>query len=206
MKFIEFVSIWSLPILIGGLVVAGLGLLWLIARQQRPLLPLLLMLLGLFIAITPTGLAYFCPVEIIERDKLVNNERHLNLTGWDQKDYASLRDKSDTVVLLMANPDVTDAAIDMLKDFQRLKTLDLNDTKITDRSLEKIARLPKLEELHLERTAVTDAGIKENLVDHPALMVLWLRSTKVSKETADAFKTAKQGRRVVMDTARSDEK
>src|SRR5262245_43154542 len=111
MQFVEFVSVWSLPILIGGLVVAGLGLLWLIAKGQKPLVPLLVMLLGLLIAITPTALPYFCPIEIVERDKVVNGERHLNLTGWDQKDYGSLRDKSDAVVLQMANPDITDATI-----------------------------------------------------------------------------------------------
>jgi hypothetical protein len=206
MSFVEFVNVWYLQVLVAGLAIAALGLLWLSARQRRPLGPLLVVLLGLLIAVTPTAVSYFCPIEIVERDKLVGNERHLYLTGWDQSDYGWLRDKSDAVVVVMANPNVTDDTIEQLKDFQRLKTLDLNDTKVTDRALEKIAKLSNLTELHLERTFVTDSGVKDHLINHPKLMVLWLRSTKVTKEAADAFKSAKEGRRVIMDTARTEEK
>lgn len=196
---------WSVPMLVSGLAIAGVGLLWLPTRLRQPKTPLVLLLIGLLIAATPSAISRLMPIDLSERDKLVNNERHLTLTGWDKNDYAILRNKTDAVFLQMANPDVTDNTLDFLKGFEKLRTLDLNDTKVTDAGLAKIAALPKLDTLYLERTAVTDEGVKKHLVPHTNLRVLWLRSTKVGKETADEFKAGKEGRRIVINSPRPDE-
>lgn len=193
---------WSVPIMVGGLAIAGVGLLWLPARIKRPKVPLLLLLIGLLLAATPSALSRLFPISLDERDKMVGNERHITLTGWDQKDYGILRDRKDAVVLQMGNPDVTDSTLEFIKDFQKLKQLDLNDTKVTDKGLAIVGQLPNLDTLYLERTGVTDAGIKEHLVAHPTLRVLFVRGTKVGKDVADEFKAGKKGRRIMIDTAR----
>lgn len=189
----------SVPLVVGGLVVALVGLVWLPFRFRRPLIPLSVLVLGLLVAGAPSAISRLFPIDLGPRDKMVNNDRHLTLTGWDRTSYDVLRDKTDTVQLQMANPDVTDQTLQLLKGFDRLKVLDLNDTKVTDQGLKVIGSLPTLETIFLERTGVTDAGAKECLLNHPTLRVYWLRSTKVTPEMADEIKAAKPGRRVMVD-------
>src|SRR5262245_61923234 len=189
----------SVPLIVGGFVVALVGLVWLPFRFRRPLIPLSVLVLGLLVAGAPSAISRLFPIDLGPRDKIVNNERHLTLTGWDRTSYDVLRDKTDTVQLQMANADVTDQTLELIKRFERLKVLDLNNTQVTDKGLKVIAGLPVLETIYLERTAITDAGAKENLLNHPTLRVFWLRSTKVTPEMADEIKAAKPGRRVMVD-------
>src|SRR5437899_2914318 len=73
------------------------------------------------------------PIERGPRDKLVDGERHLTLTGWDRTDYADfLGRKPDAVVLQMANADVTDDTLALLADMTRLRRLDVSHSQVTD--------------------------------------------------------------------------
>jgi len=44
----------------------------------------------------------------VRRERLVDGQAHLTLTGWDRDDYSVLQARPQTVVLQMANADVTD--------------------------------------------------------------------------------------------------
>jgi hypothetical protein len=131
------------------------------------------------------------------RDKIVDGERHLTLTGWDRTDYAVLTTKTDAVVVQMANADVTDETLEYLRGLGRLRELDLNDTQVTDAGLRVLATLPALETLRLRGTKVTDAGFKEHLAPLERLRELDLRETAVTGPTARSWKAARPERKVL---------
>jgi hypothetical protein len=133
------------------------------------------------------------------RDKLVDGEQHVTLTGWDRPpaEYAGLRARPAIVVLQMANPDVTDDTLDNLDGMTKLRELDLNDTKVTDAGLAKLARVPTLETLRLKGTAITDAGFRERLMPLDKLRELDLRGTKVTGATVREWKAARPDRRAL---------
>lgn len=155
-----------------------------------------IMLFGGLVLVTPYVINFASQhfLDLGERDKLVDGERHLTLTGWDKTDYSVLAARPDTVVLQMANADVTDATLDHLHSMSKLKELDLNDTRVTDAGLAKIRDKP-LVTLRLRNTSVTDAGFRENLLGLDSLMELDLRGTAVLPATFREWKAAKQGRK-----------
>jgi hypothetical protein len=102
--------------------------------------PLGLLLAGILLSATPFAYThllepiifhYLRPPYVAE----VNGEIHVTITGIPNYDYAKLTRFQDAAVLQMANPDVTDETLKMLRDFKLLKELDLNDTAITDTGL-----------------------------------------------------------------------
>jgi hypothetical protein len=137
------------------------------------------------------------PVDLGPRERLVEDERHLTLTGWDRHDYGLLADRPDVVVLQMANADVTDETLIALPRFDRLRELDLNDTAITDAALAWIAALPALERLRLANTAITETGFRTALMPHERLRELDLQGTAVSADTVSAWMGAAPGRRAL---------
>lgn len=106
------------------------------------------------------------------RERIVDGERHLTLTGWDPSlswwdrwrsgkdrlDYSLIRDRPNLVVLQMANEDVNDGALANLLGQDHLRELDLNGAHITDEGLPFLSQLPELQELSLAQTAITDEG------------------------------------------------
>lgn len=130
-----------------------------------------------------------------EVDGTTRRELHVTLTGWDQADYSVLRHRPDVVVLQMANPDVTDGSLAVLKELTQVRELDLNDTQTTDEGLRIVAELPKLEQLRLRGTKITDAGFREFLLPKAGLKMLDVRQTEVTKETVAEWKKAQPGRR-----------
>jgi hypothetical protein len=165
-------------------------------RWARARLPIFIILLGVFVVATPYGINYVAQrfIDLGERDKIVDGERHLTLTGWDKTDYGVLLARPDTVVLQMANSDVTDATLDFLKPMSKLRELDLNDTKVTDAGLAKIKEKP-LVRLRLRNDAITDAGFREHLMGLDSLLELDLRGTAVEPATFREWKAAKTGRK-----------
>lgn len=159
--------------------------------------PFLLMLLGLAIAATPPIWSRARPIDLGPIDKEVNGERHLTLTGWDRPpyDYVLLRQKPDTVLLQMANRDVTDDTLRFLDGMTQLRELDLNHTRITDAGLAALAQLPALETLRISDTAITDAGFKEHIATLPNLKRLEARETAISADAIQEWRKAKPGRR-----------
>ncbi|MBX7106328.1 MAG: hypothetical protein K1X57_19780 [Gemmataceae bacterium] len=196
----------SYPLIITGVAAALIGFFWFVGRlfnRSKPfprglVAPAVLILVGLAVASAPPVIGKLVPIDLGPRDKMVEGERHLTLTGWDRKDYAFLASKPDTVVLQMANTDVTDATVALLAEYSKLRELDVSDSKITDAGLETIKKLPALTTLYLNRTAVSDAGVR-TLADHATLKVIHLRGTAVTKEAADQFKAGKPGRRALID-------
>ncbi len=164
---------------------------------KKSWIPLTTLFLGLGIAAVPPLYTRLMPVDLGPRERIVEGETHVTLTGWDRKDYSFLRQKPEIVVLQMANPDVTDATLDYLKEMKRLRELDLDDSGVTDAGLVVLAGLPALESLRLRNTKVSDKGFAESLAPRDGLKQLDLRGTGVSREAVQTWKDAKSGRRAL---------
>ncbi|MFO0810830.1 MAG: hypothetical protein U0746_19545 [Gemmataceae bacterium] len=173
-----------------------LGPIFLVARPERARKPVALLLFGSIIvagtfAVNRLASHY---IDFGPRDKIVDGERHLTLTGWKDGNYADIAARPDTVVLQMANSDVTDATLDYLAGLTKLRELDLNDAQITDAGLAKLKALP-LTTLRLKGTKITDAGFREHVLPREAIMELDLRETDVKAATAREWKNAKPERK-----------
>lgn len=162
-------------LLLAGLLAATVGLVWLLGRgvavlfgrrtARQLLVPLALLGGGLVVGSVPFAYQtlYLRLVGLGERDRVIDGERALTLTGWDRDDYALLTDATDVAILELGNPDVTDATLEMLLEMPRLRELTLNDSAITDAGLATLARLPALETLRIARTQVTPEGLRRFL-------------------------------------------
>lgn len=234
---------YSFPLIVAGIVLVLFSLFWLILRafrthpawgfvaatgvglpiyvakhysRARP--PLVLLLIGIVLFGVPLAYNRFAPPDLGPREKTVNGEMHLtltgwnpdkagyrrwlswlnqNLVGWDRLDYSMLRSKPDVAVLQIANPDVTDVTLEYLQGMDRLKELDLNDTKITDAGLAELAKLPKLTTLRLRGTPITDDGFRTHLLPLDRLNELDLIDTAVKSATVREWKAAKEGRKAL---------
>jgi hypothetical protein len=180
-----------------SLVMPPVGLVFAARHPRKGIPPLGLLLLSLLIAATPALYTLFVTLDLKPRDKLVDGQRHLTLTGWDRQDYALLKLNPDVVVLQMANPDVTDQTIEALRGMKELQELDLNGTQVTDLGLNVLKDLPVLSALRLARTKITDQGFHDTLFSKDALMRLDLSGTQVSRDTVQAWRDAKPGRQAI---------
>jgi hypothetical protein len=132
---------WSLALVAAGLVVGAVPFVW----QE----------------------AYLAIVGLGPRERVVEGSPAVVLTGWDRDDYSFLATRPEIEILEMANPDVTDATLDLLTALPRLAELTLNDTQVTDAGLAKLALLPALRILRIARTRITPAGVQEFLAAPP---------------------------------------
>lgn len=151
----------------------GVATLWRQRGLRRLLAPSLLLAGGLVVGAVPLAYQhlYLAIVGLGERERMIDGERHLNLTGWDREGYQILAERPDVVVLEMGNPDVTDATLALLADLPKLRELTLNDSAVTDAGLETLARLPTLETLRLARTRITPDGLRAFLAAPPPRLV-----------------------------------
>jgi hypothetical protein len=172
-------------------------LLFLDKHWNKAQFPVWLFFGGLMLAAVPVGLSIYEQhfPDLSPREKSVDGEVHLTLTGSNQKDYSTLRSKNSLVVLQIANPDVTDQTLEYLKGMDRLKELDLNGTQVTDEGLIILAELPSLEKLRLARTKITDDGFKKSLASKESLQELDLTRTEVKSKTIRDWKKAKPDRK-----------
>ncbi len=190
-----------------GLFVLGgalflLGVAWFLFRSLRSPrrfgFPIAICLIGLGLAVAPT--VYTRLIETIdlgERERMVDGELHLTLTGWDRDDYSILADKPETVVLQMANLDVTDRTLEFLRSMPKLRELDLDGSSISDAGLEIIADLETLQILRVGNTAISDEGFQRWLMELPQLRRLNLAQAAVSDQTIETWRNAGEGRRVL---------
>ncbi len=219
----ESLEKYGIYAVLGGLLLLIVGYVWILLRARRNRVPrrlfflgfppaapiyaafharsfkgpLAVFLIGLALAGSPYLINAVGPyfISLGPRAKLVDGERHLTLTGWEQGDYPSaLRTHADATVVQMANPDVTDKTLTGLADMTNLRELDLSHTAVTDAGLEHLAGLKTLEILRLASTAVTDAGL-EHLAPLESLKQLDVRGTAVTAEGLAAWRQAKPGRR-----------
>jgi hypothetical protein len=184
--------LWGLALLL----LPPLVLIFPLAHWSRGKKPAFVLLLAWVVTAVPYGINWYQEhyASLGPREKMVDGERHITLTGWDGTDYSILRQKPDTVVLQMANPDVNDATLDNLRDMTKLRELDLNGTQVTDEGLKRLAALPGLQELRLARTRITDAGFHEYLAPKESLRKLDLTGTEVKGKTKREWKKAQPGR------------
>jgi hypothetical protein len=180
-----------------SLVLPPVGLIFAAWHPRKGTAPLILCLLSILVAATPALYTLYVPLDLGPLEKIVDGQRHLTLTGWDRKDYSILKLKPDVVVLQMANPDVTDESLESLQEMKVLQELDLNGTQVTDAGLKILKDLPALSTLRLARTRITDQGFHNTLFAKDSLMQLDLSGTKVSRETVQAWRNAKLGRRAM---------
>jgi hypothetical protein len=214
-------------VLIAGIVVAIAGWIWLVKRAFKeskewglgvlllPVVPhvivfvlthlrksrgplLVLLFAGILLG-APYAANYFNEKfgGLGPREKIVNGELHITLTGWNSGDYTVLQKKAQTVVLQMANSDVTDETLNNLQGMDRLRELDLSNTQLTDEGLAVVAGLPQLEDLRLAHTKITDEGFQKYLSAKESLMNLDLTDTKVNGKTKREWKKAKAERKYV---------
>jgi hypothetical protein len=193
----------------------------LILSPRRAVRPLLVMLVGLLLAAGPVIVNRLMPIDLGPIETVENGDQHITLTGWDDEekslglfrrvarsinkklngwdryDYSVLEQKTNVVVLQMANPDVTDDTLLHLTNLNKLRELDLSETSITDKGLKTLLQLPNLEWLRLNRTAVTDDGVREYLMAKKSLKKLEVTDTKVSAEMRSAWRKAEPGRRTM---------
>ena len=158
-----------------GALAATAGCLWVLARgvavaarRRRPrqlLPPLVLLMTGLVLGALPLAVQRIslAIVGLGERERWIDGDRAVILTGWDRGGYDLLLDKPDIVILEMGNPDVTDTTLAVLKRLPRLRELTLNDSSVTDAGLATLAGLPALETLRLARTRITPEGLRRFL-------------------------------------------
>jgi len=183
-----------------GVLIAFVGLVWLLSclvrgNASKAIKPLMVLMLGGALILGPAVLSQTMIVDLGPRETRVDDELHITLTGWDRNDYDSLTRRPETIVLQMANQDVTDQTLDYLADMSQLRELDLNDTQITDAGLAKLARLPALQSLRLRGTKITDDGFRRHIDDMPSLTQLDLRQTAVSAEAVELWKSGNENRR-----------
>ncbi len=184
---------------LGVLLVPPLALLFIPLHFRQVRKPLFLILLGLIVGATPYGVNFYHQhfVHLGPREKIVDGELHITLTGWDEKDYSILRYRPSVVVLQMANADVDDQTLTYLDGMEKLRELDLNGTQISDEGLALLARLPALEELRLARTRISDDGFQKHLAAKTSLKKLDLTGTTVKGKTKREWKKAQDGRAYV---------
>jgi hypothetical protein len=192
---------YALYINLAGLAIVAVGCLGLIVRAfrhwRKGLAPLMLIGIGLVVTGFPPVYRLLVPIDLGPRERIVDGQRHITLTGWDRNDYTFLGSKHDVAVLQMANHDVMDQTLELLKGMNALKDLDLDNTQVTDAGLRILKDLPALNALHLRNTRITDQGFQEELARKESLQLLDLTGTQVSGETAQAWRKAKSGRRVL---------
>ncbi|KAA1261827.1 Leucine Rich repeats (2 copies) [Rubripirellula obstinata] len=183
-----------------GLIFIAFALIWitvkLFKRDWSHLAkPIAALLIGLALVTGPAIVSRRLEVDLGPRVVMVNEERHVSLTGWDGTSYELLRSYPDTVVLQMANPDVDDQTLDHLTNMKSLRELDLNDTSITDNGLMKLTELPSLRTLRLRATSITDQGFQEFLSQAQSLTQVDVRQTSVSEEVIERWKESGENRR-----------
>jgi hypothetical protein len=171
------------------------GLVYAVAHWRRGLAPLAAVLVGGLVAVSPIAINKLVPPKKEEIKNVTTGETDLTITGLTGYDYASLGAKTDLTVLQMANPDVNDAVVEHLRGLTRLKRLDLSDTAVTDASLPVLAALPALEDVKLARTKVTDDGVKKLLAEAKALRAIDVRGTDVKTATLRDWKNADKDNR-----------
>lgn len=183
---------------VGILVFPPLGLVFTLRYWSRSRMAAALFLVGLIVGGTPFVITrYLFPIDLGPRERIVNGERHITLTGWDRHDYGFLSAKPDLVVLQMANRDVNDGTIRLLSNLAKLRDLDIEGTGITDRSLQILASLPALQTLRLKDTKITDSGFRDTIGASTTLRMIDLRGTAVTAETVQSWRQTKPGRRAM---------
>lgn len=174
-------------------------LIYMVVKRRQLKAPIALLFLGLAIFAVPFALPYYerYIIGFKERARIVDGEEHLTLTGWDRKSYFMLQDKPKTIVLQMANPDVTDETLKYVAEMKDLRELDISYSQVTDAGLEILSGLPKLEKLHIRKVPITDAGFRKYLMPMPSLLMVDVQDTPVKRETIKEWRAENKKRKAL---------
>lgn len=185
---------WGLAVLF--LPVAGASA-FIVVHFRKSTRPLAVMLVGGLVIGGTYGVNYYLTrfVDLGPREKRVDGELHITLTGWDGTDYAILQARPDTVVLQMANEDVTDQTLEHLRGLGKLRELDLNFTQVSDPGLRILKELPSLQIVRLRKTPITDQGFVDHLADKESLLEVDVRETDVKTKTMRDWKARRKDER-----------
>ena len=164
---------------------------------KKALPPAFVLLSGIAIFAFPMIYTRISAADRSSIERTVGNEQHVLRNGWDGSDYSDLATMPDTIVLQIANADVTDKTLEYIRGMSRLRELDLSDTQITDAGLAVIGQLESLESLRLRGTQITDEGFRAHLLNHPKLRQLNLQGTSVTPAAVSDWKAAGEGRRAL---------
>jgi hypothetical protein len=177
--------------------VPPLAFIYFLFSLRRTWAPILVLLVGASVVAAPRAINYYQKryIDLGPRIKDVDGEKHITLTGWDLDDYSFLEYHPETVVLQMANPDVTDQTLHELQDMTQLRELDLNTSQLTDEGLKQVAKLPNLKVLRLRGTRITDEGFRASVLPMKSLDEVEVIGTKVTPETLKEWKNRKEGRK-----------
>lgn len=195
-----------------GLLLSTVGVLWLLVRilglglnrvtgrpsaaRRRLMNPAIMLGAGLVIGAAPFAWqrAHLAFHGLAERERIVDGERALTLTGWDRSDYSIVATRPDVAILEMSNPDVTDETLAVLRDLPRLKELSLDDSAVTDRGLAALSGLASLESLRVARTKITPEGVAAFLASPPPkLRQIDVSGNGIPSEILRAWKEAGTG-------------
>jgi hypothetical protein len=176
--------------------VPPLALIFLVLHFRKSAAPIALILFGAVVGAAPMAYTHLAKPDLgpfVYTDP--DGNLVLGLNGWDRTDYSAVRAYPGVAKLEMANADVTDQTLEVIKECKDIRELDLNRTQVSDEGLAIIAGLPKLEVLHMRGTKVTDAGFKKFLAPLTALKQIDLRDTGVTLDTQKDWRISHKGRR-----------
>ena len=185
-----------------GLIVIAFALIWIAVKffkrdWSRLAKPIAALSIGLALVTGPAVVSRRLEVDLGPRVVMVDDERHVTLTGWNGTSYEILRSYPDTVVLQMANKNVDDQTLGLLVNMNSLRELDLNDTSITDVGLVTLGRLPSLRTLRLRSTAITDERFENFLRHSESLRQVDVRQTSISEKVILRWKELGENRRAL---------
>ncbi len=170
---------------------------YLVSLWRSVLGPLLLLAVGAALAVAPLVATHYVMPQFRQYpwERTVDGELHVTLTGLPNFDYSLLKDRRHIDVLQMANAEVTDQTLDILRGMEKLKELDISNSQVTDAGLAALKALPNLRTLRIAHTKVTDEGFSQNLKDSGALMEIDARDTGIKGSTLRNWKKAKDERK-----------
>lgn len=192
---VAFIQNWKWGI--GIILFPPVGLYFIAKYYRASLFPCLLLFLSVCLVVTPALITRLTPIDLGPYSDVVDGERHLTLTGWDQTDYSVLESETDVVVLQMANGDVTNETLQYLANCAQLRELDISGSAVTNEGLTHLASLPKLEILRVRGCELSDEGFRKHLLEHPTLNRLDARETEISSEVIREWRKADRSRRAM---------
>jgi hypothetical protein len=184
---------------LGVFLIPPLSVLFVLLHFRRVVKPVVLLVLAAAITAVPYGISYYDRhfTKLGPHVRTVDDEVRITLTGLKDYDYSALRERPETVVLQIANEDVTDATLENLKGMDQLRKLDVSGSQITDDGLRTLAELPNLKELYLARTKITDEGFQKYLAPKESLLKLDLTATTIKGKSKRDWKKKKPEREYV---------
>ncbi|TWT94691.1 leucine-rich repeat domain-containing protein [Stieleria varia] len=140
--------------------------------------------------------------EVFEQVKKLDSLTTLTFEGSViDKNYLDQLSALNLTRLSLFGPGITDAMIEPISKFQKLKWLSLATTSIGDDAMDAISKLPALKSLILADTAVSDEGLAK-LNGLANLHYLNIESTRVTQTGIDRLQEATPDKKITVQSGR----